>query len=71
MSKAAAFPTHDSDIIRKDDPRVRRLAESRIDNREDVRADHRCIRQAEFVSTIEEEAKRQEGLEAEEDDADA
>ncbi|XP_028956345.1 uncharacterized protein [Malus domestica] len=71
MSKVPGFPTHDSDIVRKDDPRLRRLAESRIDNREDVRADHRRIRQAEIVSTIEEEAKRQEGLEAEEEDADA
>ncbi|KAB2597220.1 microfibrillar-associated protein 1-like [Pyrus ussuriensis x Pyrus communis] len=60
MSKAAAFPTHDSDIIRKDDPRPRRLAESRIINREDVTADHRRIRQAEI-----------EGLETEEKDADA
>ncbi|KAH0987298.1 hypothetical protein GBA52_014475 [Prunus armeniaca] len=76
MSAAAslekAFPTQEySDVVRKDDPRLRRLAESRIDNREDVRADHRRIRQAEIVSTIEEEAKRQEGLEAEEEDADA
>ncbi|KAI5333922.1 PREDICTED: microfibrillar-associated [Prunus dulcis] len=76
MSAAAslekAFPMQEySDVVRKDDPRLRRLAESRIDNREDVRADHRRIRQAEIVSTIEEEAKRQEGLEAEEEDADA
>ncbi|XP_062028221.1 uncharacterized protein LOC133744108 [Rosa rugosa] len=67
-----AFPTQDySDIARKDDPRLRRLAESRIDNREDVRADHRRIRQAEIVSTIEEEARRQEGIDAEEEDPDA
>ncbi|BBG98203.1 microfibrillar-associated protein-related protein [Prunus dulcis] len=64
MSAAAslekAFPTEEySDVVRKDDPRLRRLAESRIDNREDARADHR------------QEAKRQEGLEAEEEDADA
>ncbi|KAL5539030.1 hypothetical protein UlMin_043690 [Ulmus minor] len=76
MSRAAAlekaFPTReDSEIARKDDPRLRRLAESRIDNREEVRADHRRIRQAEIVSTIEEEARRQEGLDAEEEDADA
>lgn len=76
MSKAAAleqaFPAQDdSDIARKDDPRLRRLAENRIDNREEVRADHRRIRQAEIVSTIEEESKRQEGLDAEEEDADA
>lgn len=76
MSRTAAlekaFPTReDSEIARKDDPRLRRLAESRIDNREEVRADHRRIRQAEIVSTIEEEAKRQEGLDAEEEDEDA
>ncbi|PON78703.1 Micro-fibrillar-associated protein 1, C-terminal [Trema orientale] len=76
MSRAAAlekaFPTReDSEIAKRDDPRLRRLAESRIDNREEVRADHRRIRQAEIVSTIEEEAKRQEGLDAEEEDADA
>lgn len=67
-----AFPVQeDSGIVRKDDPRLRRLAENRIDNREEVRADHRRIRQAEIVSTIEEEARRQEGLDAEEDDEDA
>ncbi|KAJ7971958.1 Microfibrillar-associated protein 1 [Quillaja saponaria] len=67
-----AFPSHeDSDIVKKDDPRLRRLAESRGDNREEVRADHRRIRQAEIVSTIEEEARRQEGLELEEQDEDA
>lgn len=76
MARAAAlekaFPTQeDSGVARKDDPRLRRLAESRIDNREEVRADHRRIRQAEIVSTIEEEARRQEGLDAEEEDADA
>ncbi|KAF7825607.1 microfibrillar-associated protein 1-like [Senna tora] len=49
------FPTpQDSEIV-KDDRRLRRLAQSRIDNREDVRAHHRRIRQAEIVSTIEEE----------------
>lgn len=76
MARAAAlekaFPSQeDSDISRKDDPRLRRLAESRIDNREEVRADHRRIRQAEIVSTIEEETRRQEGLDAEEEDEDA
>lgn len=65
-----AFPSReeDSGIVRKDDPRLRRLAESRIDNRDEVRADHRRIRQAEIVSTIEEENKRQEGLDLEEED---
>lgn len=67
-----AFPSReDSHIVKKDDARLRRLAESRIDNREEVRADHRRIRQAEIVSTIEEEARRQERLDMEEDDADA
>ncbi|KAK9267787.1 hypothetical protein L1049_010222 [Liquidambar formosana] len=67
-----AFPSRDdSGIARKDDPRLRRLAESRIDNREEVRADHRRIRQAEIVSTIEEENRRQEGLDLEEEDEDA
>ncbi|KAJ7976438.1 microfibrillar-associated protein 1 [Quillaja saponaria] len=67
-----AFPRHeDSDVVKKDDPRLRRLAVSRVDNREEVRADHRRIRQAEIVSTIEEEARRQEGLELEEQDEDA
>jgi len=68
-----AFPRHEEDtaIVRKDDRRLRRLAESRIDNREEVRADHRRIRQAEIVSTIEEEARRQEWLELEEEDENA
>ncbi|CAB4298778.1 unnamed protein product [Prunus armeniaca] len=66
-----AFPTQEYDVVRKDDPRLRCLAESRIDNRDNVRAEHRHVRQAEIVSTIEEESKRQEGLEAEEEDADA
>ncbi|KAK3021703.1 hypothetical protein RJ639_046553 [Escallonia herrerae] len=67
-----AFPSRpDSDIVRRDDPRLRRLAESRIDNREEVRADHRRIRQAEIVSTIEEENSRQEGLDLVEEDEDA
>ncbi|GLT76650.1 hypothetical protein SLA2020_483000 [Shorea laevis] len=76
MARAAAlekaFPTQeDSDVVRKDDPRLRRLAESRIDNREEIRADHRKIRQAEIVSTEEEENRRQEWLDAEEEDEDA
>ncbi|XP_057954364.1 uncharacterized protein LOC131148580 [Malania oleifera] len=67
-----AFPRHeDSDVVQKDDPRLRRLAESRIDDREEVRADHRRIRQAEIVLTIEEENRRQEGLDFEEQDEDA
>ncbi|OVA06120.1 Micro-fibrillar-associated protein 1 [Macleaya cordata] len=67
-----AFPVReDSDVVGKDDPRLRRLAESKIDNREEIRADHRRIRQAEIVSTIEEENRRQEGLDLEEEDEDA
>ncbi|EOY10485.1 hypothetical protein QUC31_009971 [Theobroma cacao] len=67
-----AFPSRDdSDVVRKDDPRLRRLAESRIDNRDEIRADHRRIRQAEIVSTEEEENRRNEGVEAEEEDEDA
>lgn len=67
-----AFPSQDgSDVGRRDDPRLRRLAESRIDNREEVRADHRRIRQAEIVSTIEEENKRLERIDDEEEDEDA
>nr|DAD18175.1 TPA_asm: hypothetical protein HUJ06_019638 [Nelumbo nucifera] len=68
-----AFPSQDDDsgIVKKDDPRLRRLAESRIDNREEIRADHRRIRQAEIVSTIEEESKRQEGADVEDEDEDA
>lgn len=67
-----AFPTHDdADVLQKDDRRLRRLAESRIESKEEVRADHRRIRQAEIISTIEEEDNKQEGLELEEEDDDA
>ncbi|KAK4382926.1 Microfibrillar-associated protein 1 [Sesamum angolense] len=67
-----AFPSHEGpDVMRKDDPRLRRLAESRIDNRDEVREDHRRIRQAEIISTEEEESRRQEGLDLEEEDEDA
>ncbi|XP_050213504.1 uncharacterized protein LOC126664920 [Mercurialis annua] len=67
-----AFPAHqDSDVARKDDPRLRRLAKSKIDNREEVRADHRRIRQAEIISTEEEEIRQQEWADMEEDDEDA
>lgn len=65
-----AFPTRDdSDVAQKDDRRLRRLAENRVDNKEEVRADHRRIRQAEIISTIEEEKDRQEELEEEDDEA--
>ncbi|XP_077240766.1 uncharacterized protein LOC143881536 [Tasmannia lanceolata] len=67
-----AFPIRDDpDGVVKDDPRLRRLAENKADNKEEVRADHRRIRQAEIVSTIEEENRRQERLDFEEDDEDA
>ncbi|RWW46253.1 hypothetical protein BHE74_00047825 [Ensete ventricosum] len=56
-----AFPTRDdANILQKDDRRLRRLAESRIENKEEVRADHRRIRQAEIISTVEEEDNKQE-----------
>lgn len=64
-----AFPKlEDSDIARKDDRRLRRLAESRIENREEIRADHRRIRQAEIISTEEEEFGKQETRDEEEDE---
>ncbi|KAJ8763139.1 hypothetical protein K2173_025524 [Erythroxylum novogranatense] len=76
MARAAAveryFPSQDdSDVARRDDPRLRRLAESRIDNRDEVRAEHRRIRQPEIVSRDEEEYQRQEGLDVEEEDEEA
>ncbi|GMJ14582.1 hypothetical protein like AT5G17900 [Hibiscus trionum] len=65
-----AFPRHeDPGIVLKDDPRLRRLAESRVDNRDEIRADHRRIRQAEIVSTEEEENRRNEDAEEEDEDA--
>ncbi|KAG6415998.1 hypothetical protein SASPL_123419 [Salvia splendens] len=67
-----AFPSNEaSDAARKDDPRLRRLAQSRIDNRDEVREDHRRIRQAEIVSTVEEESRRLEGMDVEEEDDEA
>ncbi|KAL0921027.1 hypothetical protein M5K25_008055 [Dendrobium thyrsiflorum] len=69
-----AFPIHEdssANLSRKDDRRLRRLAELRAENKEEVRADHRRIRQAEIISTIEEESSRQDGLDLEEEDEDA
>ncbi|ESQ41787.1 hypothetical protein EUTSA_v10013587mg [Eutrema salsugineum] len=65
-----AFPKHDDDlgVARKDDPRLRRLAKTRIENREEVRADHRRVRQAEIISTEEEEMRDQETRDEEEDE---
>ncbi|KAF5205265.1 Microfibrillar-associated protein-like protein [Thalictrum thalictroides] len=66
------FPRReDGEVDRRDDPRLRRLAESRVDDKDEIRADHRRIRQAEIVSTIEEENERQERLDLEEEDEDA
>ncbi|KAL4560599.1 hypothetical protein LXL04_032752 [Taraxacum kok-saghyz] len=71
-SLGKAFPSReDSHIMKRDDRRLRRLAENRLDNKEEIRADHRRIRQAEIISTEEEEQRRQERLEFEEDDEDA
>ncbi|RWR77405.1 microfibrillar-associated protein 1A [Cinnamomum micranthum f. kanehirae] len=66
-----AFPSRDDvDITGKDDPRLRRLAETMFDKKEDVRADHLRIRQAENVSTVQEEENRrkQERLYLDEED---
>ena len=64
-----AFPKDDDgDVPAKDDRRLRRLAETRAENKEELRADHRRIRQAEIVSTAEEENERQEADIDEEDE---
>lgn len=69
-----AFPCHDdadadAAAPAKDD---RRLAETRGENREELRADHRRIRQAKVVSTAEEEGERREAeAAAEEEDEEA
>lgn len=69
-----AFPCHDdadadAAAPAKDD---RRLAETRGENREELRADHRRIRQAEVVSTAEEEGEwREAEAAAEEEDEEA
>eukprot|EP00246_Nothoceros_aenigmaticus_P016571 TRINITY_DN7638_c0_g1_i2.p1 TRINITY_DN7638_c0_g1~~TRINITY_DN7638_c0_g1_i2.p1 ORF type:complete len:438 (+),score=157.09 TRINITY_DN7638_c0_g1_i2:170-1483(+) len=56
---ARAFPKEEQDFPVKDDPRLRRLAE-RVRDREEVIASHRQIRQAELVSTKEEDARAAE-----------
>ncbi|KAL6629930.1 hypothetical protein ACP70R_029695 [Stipagrostis hirtigluma subsp. patula] len=64
-----AFPKdEDGDVPAKDDRRLRRLAETRAENKEELRADHRRIRQAEIVSTVEEENERLEADIDEEDE---
>ncbi|TVU32564.1 hypothetical protein EJB05_24297 [Eragrostis curvula] len=69
VSLDKAFPKdEDGDVPAKDDRRLRRLAETRAENKEELRADHRRIRQAEIVSTVEEENERQEADIDEEDE---
>ncbi|KAL1206715.1 hypothetical protein V5N11_027274 [Cardamine amara subsp. amara] len=52
-----------------DDPRLRRLAQARTENREEVRADHRRIRQAEIIYTDQEkELRNQESKDGEQDE---
>lgn len=48
-----------------------RLPESKVDNKEETRADHRRIRLPEIVPTIEEENERMESLELVDEDEDA
>jgi microfibrillar-associated protein 1 len=68
VSLDKAFPKdEDGDIPTKDDRRLRRLAQTR-ENKEELRADHRRIRQAEIVSTVEEQNERQEADIDEEDE---
>lgn len=72
VSLDKTFPKHDDgDHPPKDDRRLRRLAETRAENKEELRADHRRIRQAEIVFTAEEERDRQEAELEEEDDEEA
>lgn len=65
-----AFPPSDDSAAVKaaDDPRLRRLAQSRAADRDEIRADHRRIRQAEIISTAEEEEARAEEAAEEEDE---
>jgi len=68
VSLDKVFPKdEDGDIPAKDDRRLRRLAQTR-ENKEELRADHRRIRQAEIVSTVEEQNERQEADIDEEDE---
>ncbi|XVF38336.1 hypothetical protein REPUB_Repub20aG0092600 [Reevesia pubescens] len=52
----------DSGIVKHDDPRLCHLCESRIVNRDEIRVDHKRIRQAEIVSTEEEGNRKNEGV---------
>ncbi|WVZ76878.1 hypothetical protein U9M48_024800 [Paspalum notatum var. saurae] len=70
VSLDKAFPKdEDSDIPAKDDRRLRRLAETRAENKEELRADHRRIRQAEIVSTAEEEKRLEADIDDEDEEA--
>lgn len=73
VSLDKAFPKDDDGDAPpvKDDRRLRRLAQTRAENKEELRADHRRIRQAEIVSTVDEENERQEAELEEEDDEEA
>uniref|UniRef100_A0ACD5Z4E4 Uncharacterized protein n=2 Tax=Avena sativa TaxID=4498 RepID=A0ACD5Z4E4_AVESA len=72
VSLDKTFPKHEEgDRPPKDDRRLRRLAETRAENKEELRADHRRIRQAEIVSTAEEERDRKAAELEEEDDEEA
>lgn len=69
-SSKATLPDRQADLEdHKDDPRLRRLEESRLQKDEAV-ARHRQIRRAEIVSTREEERQAQELADAEEDEDD-
>jgi microfibrillar-associated protein 1 len=69
VSLEKAFPKdEDGDIPAKDDRRLRRLAETCAENKEELRADHRRIRQAEIVSTVAEENERNDADIDEEDE---
>jgi microfibrillar-associated protein 1 len=72
VSLDKAFPKNEGGYHPpKDDRWLRRLAKTRAENKEELRADRRRIRQAEIVSTAEEERDRQEAQLEEEDDEDA
>ncbi|KAM7280617.1 hypothetical protein ACFE04_007751 [Oxalis oulophora] len=64
-----AFPRnqHLDSVAVTDDPRLRRLR--KLDNREEVRADHRRIRQAEIVLAEEEDSRMNEDAEEENEES--
>ena len=66
-----AFPARDDEDLGDaalDDHRLRRLVQIRVENKEEVRADHRRIRQAEIVSAIEESEQKEEAEEEDEEE---